>query len=329
MAKKSKHSEVLEQLHKMVTKQAEESVQSTQETVAGKPGEDTDISSVDEQHEEHDKNDVGADKLEQRVDQEHTEAVTTPAEKTASEKLELLANQIVASLKQAQEIAQSNQKSVAGTPGTDTNITGVEEKHEEHDKNDIGADKLPQGVTQTDNDLKEMAAVADLAEKVASYNAGREYAQQLYAQQLNQLKQAKYNLKTAGAKDFDALVAYASEELEKQAVKKLEKQAEEAGAEYFVKVANWLVEKNKQKKVAAYVTKLAEYTKALEVKLAEETGARTATEQVLNNLVKKAQEQQALSKKQAEYSMLTENISNAVLQKLSHLAADSKEREVA
>ena len=257
MAKITKRAEILESLHKLVSKEAE----LAQTNVSGEPCKDTKVTSVSESTETTDKNGVGADKLngEQGYKQKPTDDGSEPlagakkAEDTTTDKISKLANDILSTINtklSADKTAELAQTNISGVPCKDTKVTSVSDSTETTDKNGVGADKLnkEQGYEQKDTTDKseplkgaKKASVNDEAIKVASYDLGRQFCELLLnksaaAKQTN-VKIAEDNelKKEAGRRDFDTLIAQAAAELEQQQVAsaELDKQAELQGAATF------------------------------------------------------------------------------------------------
>jgi hypothetical protein len=236
MSKLKKQQEALDRLHRMVRKQAEEA----QEKVTGKPGEDTHPESASESVENHDKNEVKESKNDpQGHDQKPATDASTPAdgaEKSAAERLEDLARSLVAEVRKSAEEAQDK---VTGKPGEDTKPESASEEVEDHDKNEVKESKNdPQGHSQK----VAQAELNAFAEKLASYELGREIASayvQNYARVTKTAQEAAL-LKEAGRRDFDMLVARAVGQLEQDSAGQDKYARDAALVEYLCKEAGSL-----------------------------------------------------------------------------------------
>jgi hypothetical protein len=238
MAKLTKHAEVLNQLHSMVKKQAEEA----QKNVSGAPGQDVKSHSVGDDHESHNKNSIGPENQAQGYHQKPSDDASEPlaGAKTAEE----LGTEILNIIRK-QADAQS---AVTGKPAT-VNPTSVGDDQEKVDKNAVKPENNKQDYEQkaSTDESKPLAGakkaeVEDLAAKVASYELGRQFCAALLKTAGEQYvpNQEVELMKEAGRRDFDLLIAQAAEDLEsseKQAedyyFEKEAAEAEQAGAEYF------------------------------------------------------------------------------------------------
>lgn len=291
MAKLTKKAEILENLHKLISKEAE----LAQTNISGVPLQDVDVSSISEETETTDKNSVGADKLndEQGYKQKPSDSKSAPvaSPKMASDNADTinkLASDILSTINT--KLAAQAQTGISGSPLKDTKATAVSDETETTDKNAVGADKLnkDQGYDQKDTTDKseplkgaKKAEAAELGAKIASYDLGRQFCEILLKKtaevKQTQEKQAEAELlKEAGRRDFDTLIAQAAAELETQQVNDAhqEKQAEAQGAVAFdnlYKQAQFeaVVEEN-----TALRTKLAEYQQLEQVVLQKEASAR-------------------------------------------------------
>lgn len=308
MAKLTKHAEVLNQLHAIVTKQAAEEAQ---KTVTGVPGADVKSESIRDENETVSKNSVKPENnpqgYSQRGSDDSAEPVASP--KTAA----ALGEEILTIIRKQAEA----QDSVSGKPGADTNPASVSDATESVDKNAVKPEKLePQTPGQkpskdqsepatrakkdTDEGVREMAA------KVASYELGRQFCAALLKVAAESEPSEAALMKEAGRRDFDALIAEAAENLEKGAtsVETTEKQAEAAGAAYFDEIAkqaaleHTVTENNELKaKVAAYEAEfnrqLEAYNaseQAMEAEVAQEKLASAVAEAVIASLKATPQE---------------------------------------
>jgi hypothetical protein len=263
MAKLTKHAEVLNQLHTMVKKQAEEA----QKNVSGKPGGDVKSVSVGDEHESYNKNSVGPENVAQGYHQKPTEDSSEPlaGAKTAND----LGTEILDIIRKQAEA----QDSATGTPGA-VKSESVGDDQEKVDKNAVKPENNKQEYKQTASTdgskplaSAKKAEVEELAQKVASYELGRQFCAALLKSAGSQYVDNSVNesemMKAAGRRDFDLLISEAAENLEgaeKQASSvELEKQAEEAGAAYFDEILKQAaleeaINENQQlaSKVAAY-----------------------------------------------------------------------------
>lgn len=186
-----------------------------------------------------------------KVAAEAPKAEEKPAAEATPTEVAKLASDLLAAIEKMSGAPKPN--NISGVPGKDTHFQSVSDKTEKTDKNNVGADKLkPQDYSQkpaTDPSKPVAKAaeapVADVTaedvDKVASYELGKQLAEAIFKQaQANELEQ----IKIAGRRDFELLVAQASQELQAQDQKPAEKtasvdkeaeekQAEEAGAEAF------------------------------------------------------------------------------------------------
>jgi hypothetical protein len=278
MAKLTKHAEVLNQLHTMVKKQAEEA----QKNISGAPGGDVKAVSVGNEHESYNKNSVGPENVAQGYHQKPTEDSSEPlaGAKTAND----LGAEILDIIRKQAEA----QDSATGKPG-DVKSESVGDDQEKVDKNAVKPENNKQEYKQTASSdsskpvasAKKAEDVEDLAQKVASYTLGRQFCAALLksagASHVDDSHDEASLMKEAGRRDFDLLISQAAEELEhneKQAgysEELLEKQAEEAGAAYFDEILKQAaleeaVEENKQlsEKVAAYEAYIKEAQQAYE-----------------------------------------------------------------
>lgn len=305
MAKLTKHAEVLNQLHTMVKKQAEEA----QKNISGAPGGDVKAVSVGNEHESYNKNSVGPENVAQGYHQKPTEDSSEPlaGAKTAND----LGAEILDIIRKQAEA----QDSATGKPG-DVKSESVGDDQEKVDKNAVKPENNKQEYKQTASSdsskpvasAKKAEDVEDLAQKVASYTLGRQFCAALLksagaSHAVTSPDEASL-MKEAGRRDFDLLISQAAEELEdneKQAgysEELLEKQAEEAGAAYFDEILKQAaleeaVEENKQlaEKVAAYEAYIKEAQQAYEA-------------------------EQSMQSAQAQQIKLAESVAEIVTQKL-------------
>ena len=291
MAKLTKHAEVLEQLHSMVKKQAEEA----QKNVSGKPGGDVKSVSVGSEHDTTNKNSVGPENVAQGYHQKPSEDSAEPlaGSKTAND----LGAEILDIIRKQAEA----QDSVTGKPGDVKSESTDEHKT---DKNKVKPENNSQDYEQkpsTDSskplDSAKKAEVEELAAKVASYELGRQFCAALLKTAAEQQESDELEMmKEAGRRDFDLMIAEAAENLETAEAQ--EKQAEFEGAAHFDALM----------KQAAYEEALQQNNQ-LQAKLAEyEAYIKQAEENEYAQIAAiQAQEQQV---------KLAESVADIVLSKL-------------
>jgi hypothetical protein len=304
MAKLTKHAEVLNQLHSMVKKQAEEA----QKNISGLPGEDVKSVSVGDEHENVNKNSVGPENVAQGVSQKPSDDPSEPVAKAKT--AESLGAEILDIIRKSAEA----QSSVTGKPG-DVKSESVGDEHEKINKNDVKPESnTPQEHDQKpSSDASEPVAkakkaeeakseVEELAAKVASYELGRQFCAALLKTASEHTAPDEAELmKEAGRRDFDLLISQAAEDLEgntKVSEQDAEKQAEEAGAAYFDEVL----------KQAALEEAINE-NKTLQVKLAE-------YEAYLNSEYQKQAAAEQARLQEENQVKLAESVANIVLGKL-------------
>jgi len=254
MTKTAKNKEILQQLHDLVTKTAG----APKPVATGVPGKEPNSEAVSEKHDTVNQNAVGP---ESNTPQKHDQKPSTdPAKPTGGKKAEdeeatapekaaeeapaVAANTSVEKL--GQDILSMIQKFAnnpvaTGIPGKDPVSHAVSDKHDHVDQNSVKPENNnPQNHGQkpaTDPSVPVATAKsAEEAEKAASYELGRLWGElvikQAYDQQLTQIKEA-------GRRDFEVLVAQAAEQMKsasKQTEKTAavsEKQAEAEGAAAF------------------------------------------------------------------------------------------------
>jgi hypothetical protein len=291
MAKLTKHAEVLQQLHTMVKKQAEEA----QKNVSGRPGGDVKSVSVSNEHDTTNKNSVGPENVAQGYHQKPSDDSSEPlsGSKTAND----LGAEILEIIRKQGEA----QDSVTGKPGDVKSESTDEHKT---DKNKVKPESNSQDYKQkaSTDDSKPLAStkkaeVEELAAKVASYELGRQFCAALLKTAAEQQAPDELELmKEAGRRDFDMLIAEAAENLENSEAQ--EKQAEAQGAAYFDELV----------KQAAYEDTVAQ-NHQLAAKLAE-----------YEDYIKQAEESQyaqyAAAQAQEQQVKLAESVADIVLNKL-------------
>ena len=300
MAKLTKHAEVLNQLHSMVKKQAEEA----QKNVSGVPGGDVKSVSISDEHETTNKNSVGPDNVPQGYHQKPSEDAAAPLAKCKN------ASDLGAEILDIIRKQGEAQDAVTGAPG-DVNSESVGDDQEKVDKNAVKPETNKQNYEQKGSSdsaeplaSSKKAEVEELAAKVASYELGRQFCAALLKAASQQEEHSEVSLmKEAGRRDFDLLIAQAAEDLESSQeklahevneealAKQAEAEAEQAGAAYFDEAI----------KQAALEEALAE-NQALTAKLAE-----------YENFFKQAEASQTYAEQQAK---LAESVAETVLAKL-------------
>jgi hypothetical protein len=256
MAKLTKHAEVLNQLHSMVKKQAEEA----QKNISGAPGEDVKSVSVSNEHNTTNKNSVGPENVAQGYSQKPSEDSSEPVAKAKT------ANDLGAEILDIIRKQAEAQDSVTGAPAT-VNPGSVNDH--KTDKNKVKPENNDQDYKQkgSSDSSKPLASakkaqesedVDDLVAKVASYDLGRQFCAALMkaAAETNTPNEAEL-MKQAGRRDFDLIISAAAENLENSATN--EKQAEAAGAAYFDEVVKQAALEEALKENQTLGSKLAQY----------------------------------------------------------------------
>lgn len=317
MAKLQKHAQILDQLHSMVKKQAEEA----QKNISGAPGADVKAVSVGDEHESYNKNSIGPDNVPQGYHQKPSDDSSEPLAKAKT------ANDLGTEILNIIRKQADAQDSASGQPG-DVVSESVGDDKEKTNKNAVKPENNKQNYGQKgSSDSSEplasakKAEVEALAAKVASYDLGRQFCAAL----LKAASEDSYTeadlMKEAGRRDFDMLISQAAEELEydeeyeKQAAEEagaadfdeilkqaadeseLEKAAEEAGAEYFDEILKQAAFQEVAEENAALAEKVAQYENLFasvqaenEAAAAQEKLAATVADTVLNKLKTEASE---------------------------------------
>lgn len=317
MAKLQKHAQILDQLHSMVKKQAEEA----QKNISGAPGADVKAVSVGDEHESYNKNSIGPDNVPQGYHQKPSDDSSEPLAKAKT------ANDLGAEILNIIRKQADAQDSASGQPG-DVVSESVGDDKEKTNKNAVKPENNKQDYGQKgSSDSSEplasakKAEVEALAAKVASYDLGRQFCAAL----LKAASEDSYTeadlMKEAGRRDFDMLISQAAEELrhdeqyEKQAAEEagaadfdeilkqaaydgdLEKAAEEAGAEYFDEILKQAAFEEVTQENAVLAEKVAQYENLFasvqaenEAAAAQEKLAATVADTVLNKLKTEASE---------------------------------------
>lgn len=237
MAKLTKHAEVLNQLHTMVKKQAAEA----QKNISGAPGEDVKSQSISDENENVNKNSVGPENVAQGYHQKPSEDAAEPCSAKSAETIGEEILDIIRKQADAQE-------GIKGEPCCDVKSESISDDKENVDKNAVKPENnTPQEAEQKpSSDKSEPVATAkkaeedtkseveELAAKVASYELGRQFCAALLksASEYSAPSEAEL-MKEAGRRDFDLMISEAAESLQQTEGEVSEKQAEEAGAEYF------------------------------------------------------------------------------------------------
>ena len=320
MAKLQKHAQILDQLHSMVKKQAEEA----QKNISGAPGADVKAVSVGDEHESYNKNSIGPDNVPQGYHQKPSDDSSEPLAKAKT------ANDLGAEILNIIRKQADAQDSASGQPG-DVVSESVGDDKEKTNKNAVKPENNKQNYGQKgSSDSSEplasakKAEVEALAAKVASYDLGRQFCAAL----LKAASEDSYTeadlMKEAGRRDFDMLISQAAEELEydeeyeKQAAEELEydeeyekQAAEEAGAADFDEILKQAADESELEKAA------------------EEAGAEYFDEILKQAAFQEvAEENAALAEKVAQYenlfaSVQAENEAAAAQEKLAATVADT------
>lgn len=337
MAKITKHAEVLNHLHSLVTKEAELAKEANP-TATGKPGGDVKAESVSESTEHVDKNNVGPEKLGPQHHEQHKATdPSVPVAKAASEKSATAIGQEVLAMI-SEFTKQASKPTATGKPGGDVKAESVSESTETVDKNSVGPDKLgPQKyeqhkATDPSTPVAKAAAYREEASKIASFELGRTLANAF----LKTAAEQEYTMyKEAGRRDFETMIAQAASELEynekakvKQAAsfiqkraynqavmqKQAEAEAEQAGASSFQEMLKQAQlqyafgEMQKRADVADYRMKQAEAQ-------INEIAAREAA--YANHMAKQAADQAEMAK----FAAIAEYVKNEVLSGLKQEVA--------
>lgn len=275
MKKLTKQAEYLKTLHELTKKKAE-----AQDTIVGTQNSETNATSVSNKQETTHQNEVGADKNDpQNADQKPAET----NQKVASIDVEKLGNDIMEMIRQKQ---------------AETNATSVSDKQETTSQNEVGADKNdPQNAVQKP---AEKEAIEKTAQAVSAYNLGVEVMKGI----LSMSKQAAVKetahdqielYKEAGRRDFEALVAYAAEQLNQEQQEKQASVSEAASAEELEKVGAALFDE-------VYVASLKEKVASLETEL--------------NSRLEKEAAEKASQTQEVFVNQLTEKVAEAVIARL-------------
>ncbi|RTL07841.1 hypothetical protein EKK58_01450 [Candidatus Dependentiae bacterium] len=345
MTKTAKNKEILQQLHDLVTKTAG----APKPVATGVPGKEPNSGAVSEKHDTVNQNAVGP---ESNTPQKHDQKPSTdPAKPTGGKKAEDEAAAVTETAKAAddagtpavaaEKVADDKNISVeantsveklgrdildmiqkfannpvaTGVPGKEPASGAVSEKHDHVDQNSVKPENNnPQSHGQkpaTDPAVPVAhAKSAEEAEKAASYELGRLWGdlviKQAYEQQLEQIKEA-------GRRDFEVLVAQAAEQMKsasKQTEKTAadaEKQAEAEGAAAFQNLYKQAqIEQALGQIVAqneALAAAVAAFEKEAAAKEAEHKAALAAKQAELDRRDAEEREQQ----KFAQFASLIEN----------------------
>ena len=346
MTKSAKNSEILGQLYKLVTKQAG----APKPVATGVPGKEPDSASVSAKHETVDQNAVKPETL---APQHHEQKPSTdPAKPTGGKKaedetslaevppavsVEKLGSEIMALVQKF-----ANNPVATGIPSHDPKWQAVSAKHETVDQNAVKPENNPQGYHQKPaKDPATPVGTAKAAEdtvdadKVASYELGKLWAEQL-------LKKAKDDnlaqIKEAGRRDFEALIATATSQMkqaglarqekykvaaynEKQASDVAEKQAEAQGAAAFQALY-------KQAQVEQAIAQIVEENRALTAKLAAADHAKVGSENALKvELAAKEAQLAAIvaeEREQQKFAAWTAHLEQRLVSRLQGEAAGSR-----
>lgn len=305
MGKLTKHAEVLDQLHAMVKKQAEEA----QKNISGTPGGDVKSVSVSDEHETTNKNSVGPENVAQGYSQRPSDDSCEPLAK--SKNAHDLGVEILNIIRKQADAQQG----ITGSPGKDVNSEGVSDEQESVDKNSVKPENNKQNYSQKpSSDSSEPVATAkqaeveELAAKVASYELGRQFCEAL----LKSAAEEEYEdfekvaaeeldmIKEAGRRDFDMMISEAADNLSSSLEEEETqlKQAEYAGAAAFDELFKQASLENLAAQNLELQQKIASY---------EELFKQATQEHELEELQKAAQINQAV---------LAESVASTVLDKL-------------
>jgi hypothetical protein len=300
MQKISSHAAALQHLTKVAMATYEKQAAQAQTDIKGQPNTDVKSESVSDKLETTDQNAVGADKQndKQEYKQEPSKADNEPLKGAKSASVKELGNDVLNTLKTA-ALAQTDIKS---EPGKDVKSESVSDKLETTDQNAVGADKnKPQEYGQkpsgAENEPIKGAKTAEvIAEKVASFQLGREFAAALMKQSVFSPVSDDNLLKEAGSRDMEILI----DEAERNIVPQVDKQAEADGIRYFEEVVK---KADAESALARENAELKEKVASFEVKLAELAPKVAATEKVVTDTKaeqeKKAAADVALQEKKA------------------------------
>jgi hypothetical protein len=317
MAKLQKHAQILDQLHSMVKKQAEEA----QKSISGAPGEDVKSVSVGDEHERYSKNSVGPENVPQGYHQKPSDDSAEPLAKAKT------ANDLGMEILDIIRKQADAQDSVTGAIG-DVKSESVGDDKEKTNKNAVKPENNKQNYDQKgSSDSSEpltgakKAEVEELAAKVASYELGRQFCAALLkaAGDDYSSNQDVELMKAAGRRDFDLMIAEAAADLE--GVSDQEKQAaEEAGAEDF---DSFLTSSEAEKQAAeqAGATYFDDLLKQAALQEAlEENQALTAKVAEYESFFSNLQQQQEADEAQEK---LASTVADTVLSKLKSEAAEA------
>jgi hypothetical protein len=252
--------------------------------------------------------------------------------KEASEKLAELGSQLLAAISEMNKQATAGEAS--GKPGHDTHYTSVSKETEHVDKNKEGKpEHNPQEFkqeksTDASDPTKTHKSANELElDKEASFELGRQFARAFLSTKVA----SETNIyKEAGRRDFEALIATAAAELEKEEAmaKKQEaaepakteqpehktaseyaeyqiKQAEEAGAQAFYDLLKQANEEQQANQVKlAYEQRYAQVEQRYAQGYAQVLNEKQAIEKYAQQLSHKLASQEAAMQKQAEEAAL-------------------------
>jgi hypothetical protein len=289
--KYTKNNDILKNLRVMVKKASVKEAEEAQTNLKGTPAGDVKSESSADSTETTDKNNVGADKnkpQEYAQDKAKDSQGSEPLAGAKSASVKDLAASLTSDLDKAAEEAQ---KGLKGTPAGDVKSESSADATEKTDKNAVGADKnKPQEYDQKAAPDKQKseplagakkaeAQVDDMAVKVAGYHLGRQFAAAILKQSSIRQETSVDMLKSAGAKDFERLIAYAEAELDPQAsYVESTKVAEANGMEYFDALLKQSSFETVLEDNAAMKQKIAE----LEAKVTETTKTASETKGTLD-----------------------------------------------
>jgi len=331
--KLSTHTEALVHLQKVAKANYEKQAALAQTDIKSVPNQDVKSESAPAKLETFDQNAVGADKNKpQDYGQEASKAPNEPLKGAKSASVQELGKGVLQTLETA-KVAAEAQTDIKSEPNKDVKSESVSDKLETTDQNAVGADKqndkqeYKQEPSKAENEplkgAKKAEANEQIAEKVASFQLGRQFAAAM-------LKQAAFTqvtdtnmLKDAGARDLELLIAQASENLEPEP--EVDPIAKEAGYRFFEELnqkaaaESTVARENAdlKQKLASYEAKFAD----LEPKVA---GAVNALDQAKTAQEKQAAAELAAQEKKAFAAEVAQIAAAAVIEQLKHATATTK-----
>jgi colicin import membrane protein len=257
-------------------------------------------------------------------------AAAPVAAETSNVKLAELGSQLLKLIEGMSKEAEKPEAS--GVPGKDTHYTSVSEKTEHVDKNKQGKpEKNPQDFSQKPSGDKSEPAkakkaadevIGEEAEKIASYEFGRSFFRELVKNAVAQ-PAPQPQVKTAGRRDFEQLIAQAAAELEQQQVEK--QAAEQAAAEAEAAGAAAFQQFYKQAQYEQALTVAQQTEAALNQKIAAIEAEKTAAEKRAAEAEKLAAAKEAIlaekaasEKRAEEFRAWSDYTVKSVIDQLKH-----------